>query len=455
MSADPTATEDDDQSCAAAASSSVADTIAGYQETPDFTKVISAVVNERISVFVTGDAGTGKSTLLRRLLEESRARGRCVAVLAPTGCAAVNVGGQTIHSFFSIPPRFIAPQEPIHPKNRQLLRDLDTLFIDEVSMVRADVMAAIDRSLRNARREYGSPFGGLQIVLVGDLAQLPPVVRKEEAAFFSVEYPGPYFFQTGDFPRTHFFMAELQEPFRHQDERFREILAHLRNNALSSDDLTDLNQRVDERNDLAFRQSTVTLTGKNDAANDINALMLDQLPGHSVKFTAVVEGDFPESFFPVDDLLLLKPDAKIMMARNDAAQRWVNGTLGRVAHVEPGRVQVEIDGTLHLVEPEKWDNIRYQYDPDTRKVTHNVIGTFTQLPIRLAWAMTIHKSQGQTLDRGHIEMRHRAFAHGQTYVALSRCRTLSGLTMARPLRQSDIIVDPKATEYHEYLKPLG
>jgi ATP-dependent DNA helicase PIF1 len=450
----PTRTEANQKPRAAACSSSVTDTIAGYRETSTFKKVISAVTNDRLSVFLTGDAGTGKSTLLRRLIEESRVKDRRVAVLAPTGCAAVNVGGQTIHSFFSIPPRFIAPQEPLQPRNRQLLRDLDTLFIDEVSMVRADIMAAVDRSLREARREYGSPFGGLQVVLVGDLAQLPPVVRKEEAAFFGVEYPGTYFFQTGDFPRMHFFLAELQEPFRHQDDRFREILTNLRNNTLSASDLDELNQRVDERNDLAFRNSTVTLTGRNDVANDINARMLDQLPGPSVRFEAVVEGDFPESFFPVDDLLLLKPDAKIMMARNDAAQRWVNGTLGRVAHVETGRVQVEIDGSLHLVEPEKWENIRYQYDPATRKLTHNVIGTFAQMPIRLAWAMTIHKSQGQTLDRGHIEMRHRAFAHGQTYVALSRCRTLGGLTMARPLRQSDIVVDPQATGYREYLQPL-
>lgn len=454
MTTEPSAAETGQKPVVAAERSSVANTIAGYRETPAFTKVISAVVDDRVSLFLTGDAGTGKSTLLRRLLEESRARDRCVAVLAPTGCAAVNVGGQTIHSFFSISPRFIAPQEPIHPRDRQLLRDLDTLFIDEVSMVRSDIMAAVDRALRNARREYGSPFGGLQVVLVGDLAQLPPVVPKQEAAFFGAEYPGPYFFQTGDFPQTHFFLVELQDPFRHQDERFREILVNLRSNALTASDLADLNKRVDERTDLAFRNSTVTLTGKNNAANDINAMMLDQLPGQSVKFEAVVEGTFPESFYPVDDLLLLKPDAKIMMARNDAAQRWVNGTLGRVAHVEPGRVQVDIEGSLHLVEPEKWDNIRYQYDPAKRKITHDVIGTFTQLPIRLAWAMTIHKSQGQTLDRGHLETRHRAFAHGQTYVALSRCRTLGGLTMARPLRQSDVIVDPSAVGYREYLQPF-
>lgn len=454
MTAEPSAAEPGKKPVVAAERSSVADTIAGYRETSAFTKVISAVVDDRVSLFLTGDAGTGKSTLLRRLLEESRARDRCVAVLAPTGCAAVNVGGQTIHSFFSIPPRFITPHEPIHPRARQLLRDLDTLFIDEVSMVRSDIMAAVDRALRNARREYGSPFGGLQVVLVGDLAQLPPVVRKEEAAFFGTEYPGPYFFQTGNFPRTHFFLAELRDPFRHQDERFREILANVRSNTLTAVDLADLNERVDERTDLTFRSSTVTLTGKNNASNDINANMLDQLPGQSVAFEAVVEGTFPESFYPVDDLLLLKPDAKIMMARNDAAQRWVNGTLGRVAHVEPGRVQVDIEGSLHLVEPEKWDNIRYQYDPATRKITHDVIGTFTQLPIRLAWAMTIHKSQGQTLDRGHLEMRHRAFAHGQTYVALSRCRTLSGLTMARPLRQSDVIFDQSAIGYREHLQPL-
>lgn len=454
MNAEPTAAEPGQKPAAAAAPTSVADTIAGYRETPAFTKVISAVVDDRVSLFLTGDAGTGKSTLLRRLLEESRARDRCVAVLAPTGCAAVNVGGQTIHSFFSIPPRFIAPQEPIHPRNRQLLRDLDTLFIDEVSMVRSDIMAAVDRALRNARRQYGSPFGGLQVVLVGDLAQLPPVVTNEEAAFFRSEYLGPYFFQTGDFPRTHFYLVELQDPFRHPDQRFREILTNLRSNALTASDFADLNQRVTELTDLAFRNSTVTLTGKNNAANDINAMMLDHLPGDSIRFEALVEGTFPESFYPVDDLLLLKPAAKIMMARNDTAQRWVNGTIGRIAHVEPGRVQVDIDGALHLVEPEKWDNIRYQYDPATRKITHDVIGTFTQVPIRLAWAMTIHKSQGQTLDRGHLEMRHRAFAHGQTYVALSRCRTLGGLTMARPLRQSDVIVDPRAVGYRDYLQPL-
>jgi len=433
---------------------SVAESIAGYRETTEFKRAISAVVDERVSLFLTGDAGTGKSTLLRRLIEESRARGRRVAVLAPTGCAAVNVGGQTIHSFFSIPPRFVTPHETINSRNRQMLRDLDTLIIDEVSMVRSDVMAAVDRALRSARREFGSPFGGLQLVLVGDLAQLPPVVGKEEAAFFGVEYPGPYFFQTGEFPREHFSLVELREPFRHHDDRFREILAGIRNNLVTPEDLEDLNQRVDDRNDLVFRNSTVTLTGKNNAANDINAMMLDQLPAPSVKFEAVIEGIFPESFYPVDDLLLLKPGAKIMMARNDLAQRWVNGTLGRVAHVGSGRVQVDIDGSLHLIETVQWENIRYQYDPATRKITHDVVGTFTQLPIRLAWAMTVHKSQGQTLDRAHFEMRHRAFAHGQTYVALSRCRTLDGLTLARPLRQSDVIVDPAAMGYRDFLTPL-
>ena len=443
-----------DKPAAAAGPSSIAETIAGYRETEAFQRVISAVVDDHVSMFLTGDAGTGKSTLLRRLIEESRARGRRVAVLAPTGCAAVNVGGQTIHSFFGIPPRFVTPQETITSRNRQMLRDLDTLIIDEVSMVRSDVMAAVDRVLRSARREFGTPFGALQVVLVGDLAQLPPVVRKEEAAFFGVEYPGPYFFQTGAFPREHFSLVELCEPFRHQDDRFREILASIRSNSVTPEDLSDLNQRVDDRNDLPFRNSTVTLTGKNNAANDINAMMLDHVPGPSFKFEAVVEGTFPDTFYPVDDLLLLKPGAKIMMARNDVARRWVNGTLGRVAHVELERVQVDIDGLLHLVEPVQWDNIRYQYDPETRKLTHDVVGTFTQLPIRLAWAMTVHKSQGQTLDRAHFEMRHRAFAHGQTYVALSRCRTLGGLTLARPLRQSDIIVDPAAIGYRDYLQPL-
>lgn len=454
MTAKKPATEPVDKPAAAADPPSVAETIAGYRETEAFQRVISAVVNDRVSLFLTGDAGTGKSTLLRRLIEESRARGRRVAVLAPTGCAAVNVGGQTIHSFFSIPPRFVTPQETINCRNRQMLRDLDTLIIDEVSMVRSDVMAAVDRALQHARREFGRPFGGLQLVLVGDLAQLPPVVGKEEAAFFGVEYPGPYFFQTGEFPRKHFSLVELREPFRHQEDRFREILASIRNNSVTSADLADLNLRVDDRNDLPFRNSTVTLTGRNNAANDINAMMLDQLAGPSFKFEAVVEGTFPETFYPVDDLLLLKPGAKIMMARNDVSQRWVNGTIGRVAHVEPDRVQVDIDGALHLVETIQWENIRYQYDPETRKITHDVIGTFTQLPIRLAWAMTVHKSQGQTLDRAHFEMRHRAFAHGQTYVALSRCRTLEGLTLARPLRQSDVIVDPAAMGYRDYLQPL-
>ncbi len=416
----------------------------------DQSRLLDHVSARRPNLFITGRAGTGKTTLTRELLKRA---GPNAAVVAPTGVAAMHVGGQTIHGFFRLPPRLIEPADVKRLKNARALKALETLVIDEVSMVRADMMWAIDASLR-LHRESSAPFGGVQVVLVGDLAQLPPVVQDEEAAFLEMAHGGPFFFHTPSFRDAGFQMAELTEVHRQTDPEFVEILNAVRDGSLTREQGARLNTRHTGRSGLEASETHVVLTPTNQAAQRINAARLAALPGTASALRGQVEGQFESKVLPTEDPLVLKPGARVMMIRNDPGGRWVNGSLGEVAGFAADGVKVRIDGDVHTVEPVKWERLRYGFDPAKNALKKEIAGAFTQVPLRLAWAMTIHKAQGLTLDRVYLDMPGRLFAHGQAYVALSRARSLEGMELSRGLRPSDIIVDERIFDVRSYCEPL-
>lgn len=423
---------------------------AGITPTPEFEQVLARLAEGAGNIFVTGKAGTGKSTLLRALRADESAD---MVVLAPTGLAAVQVAGQTIHSFFGLPPRLIKPEDIRPSRKLGLMRKLKTLVIDEVSMVRADLMDAIDRSLRLNRKQPGEPFGGVQLVLFGDLHQLPPVVQDGELkAHLENAFGGPFFFNAPGLAQTECHVVELDRVFRQEDSQFITALNGIREGEPSRDDLGLINSRVVPLENLPNRDSYVILTPTNQVANEINMSFLGALAGRSVTHEAAITGTYSETAHPSDQILLLKEGAKVILIRNDADRRWVNGTLARISRLEDDRVFVEIEGEEHEVEPATWEAMRYDYDVKEDRIVEQVVGTFRQLPLRLAWALTIHKSQGMTLDRVYIDLRRGTFAHGQAYVALSRCRTLEGLALARPLRPWDIIFDKSVTGYRKVLR---
>jgi len=404
-------------------------------------------------LFVTGRAGTGKSTLLtslRGMVTEE------MVVLAPTGLAAVNVGGQTIHSFFGFPPRLIRPDDIRRSRNGRLMRRLKFLVIDEVSMVRSDLMWAIDQSLRVNRGRPREAFGGVRLALFGDLHQLPPVVNDAEVAeHLESSYGGPFFFSVPALKEgSGTALVELTHVFRQRDEALLAVLNKVREGDVDEDDLGLLNTRVHPIRTLAEGEPYVILTPTNAAAGRINMAYLNALPGAPHPYSAKTTGEFNQSAQPTEGTLMLKPGAKVMLLRNDPDKRWVNGTIARVARLEEKRVWVEVDGEEHEVEQVSWESRRYAFDKDAEKIVETVAGTFTQFPLRLAWALTIHKSQGLTLDKVYIDLGGGTFAHGQAYVALSRCRTLEGLALKRPLRPSDILFDRAAMDYRRTFEVL-
>jgi ATP-dependent DNA helicase PIF1 len=399
-------------------------------------------------LFVTGRAGTGKSTLLRALRDMITEE---AVVLAPTGLAAVNVGGQTIHSFFGFPPRLIRPDDIRRSRNGRLMRRLKLIIIDEVSMVRSDLMWAIDQSLRINRGRPREAFGGVRLLLFGDLHQLPPVVQSGEVAeHLESAHGGPFFFQVPALMEgAGMSLIELEHVFRQNDERLLDVLNRIRDGEVTEDDLQVLNERAHAIRTLGEGDAFVILTPTNAAAQRINMAYLEALPGAVKPYEAGITGEFGGAAHPTDATLLLKPGAKVILLRNDPDKRWVNGTVARVAQLEEKRVWIEIDGNVHEIEQVSWEARRYAFDQAAEKIVENVTGTFRQFPLRLAWALTIHKSQGLTLDRVYIDLGRGTFAHGQAYVALSRCRSLDGLALARPLRPSDILFDRSAMAYRD------
>lgn len=420
----------------------------GVEPTPEWEAAIDHVRSGDGHLFITGRAGSGKSTLLRLLPELITEE---MVVVAPTGLAAVNVGGQTIHSFFGLPPRLIRSDDIRRSRNGSVMRKLKFLVIDEVSMVRSDLMWAIDQSLRVNRGRAREPFGGVRVIMFGDLNQMPPVVQEAEVAeHLESSYGGPFFFSVPALSEgVGTSRIELTRVFRQSDPVLLDVLNRIREGDASEEDLAGLNERVAPIRTLQEGDPFVILTPTNAAANRINAAFLAALSGQAQQFTAEVKGDFGQGAQPTEPTLTLKPGAKVMMLRNDSERRWVNGTVARVARLEEKRVFVEIDGRTHEVEPVEWEQRRYAYDVSAAKIVETVAGTFKQLPLRLAWALTIHKSQGLTLDKVYIDLGRGTFAHGQAYVALSRCRTLAGLQLARPLKPSDVLFDPACLGYRD------
>ena len=393
-------------------------------------------------LFVTGRAGTGKSVLLRYFREHTRKK---VAICAPTGIAALNVGGSTIHSLFKFPGKLQVSGELMpNKKLNSLLKRLDAIVIDEISMVRADLMDAIDERLRDASGKDVA-FGGIQIIMYGDVYQLPPIVESGLAEYFEKTYGGYFFFNALAWQRGgEFGIYELTQAFRQKDPTFRNILNAVRDGTVVEKQIGLLNAR---HNVPIPGQGTVTLAATNSLVTNINQSRLDQLPGKAHHYRATVMGDMKKNVFPTEELLQLKKGAQVVLLKNDKDGRWVNGTLGVVDELFQDRINVRVNGIVYALERETWEEIVYSYDQATHKVEANVTSSFTQYPIRLAWAMTIHKSQGQTYESVALDLTTATFAPGQLYVALSRCMSLEGLYLKMPVERKHIIVEPRVAAF--------
>lgn len=425
------------------------------------------IEDTREHVFVTGRAGTGKSTLLQHLALNTQKQ---IAVCAPTGVAALNVEGQTIHSLFRLPIGLIADgQIDQNDATRKILNAIDTLVIDEISMVNADLMDGIDRSLRQARKNNAEPFGGVQIVMFGDPYQLAPVPpRGDELRYINDHYRSFWFFdakvwagaaaQDGiiDVGRhgAELNIRELVNIHRQDDDAFKAMLNAVRYGHVTADIAGMLNGAGARTPPQDLESPIITLATRNDIVNSINRKHLAALAGREQTANAEITGDFGrgEASHPADAELKLKVGAQVMFLRNDSANfgeppRWVNGTIGTVTRIAGGTVRVDVDGDTFEVEPAVWERYRYAYDPGSKKLSREIVAEFTQFPLRLAWAVTIHKSQGKTYDRAIIDLGSGAFAPGQTYVALSRLTSIEGLYLSRPLRPSDIRVDPDVQRF--------
>jgi ATP-dependent exoDNAse (exonuclease V) alpha subunit len=397
------------------------------------------------NIFVTGRAGTGKSTLLNYL---SWNTSKQVVISAPTGVAALNVGGQTIHSLFRLPIGVIADHDIEQSAElKKLLNTIDTLVIDEVSMVNADLLDAVDRSLRQARQRTNEAFGGVQVVLFGDPYQLAPVPGDpDEQAYFADRYASMWFFDARVWDETDLTIYELSTIHRQHEDEFKRMLNAVRHGAVTAEIAGRLNE-VGAR--PAPTDGAITLATTNGTVTRINATELARLPGRVLTAKAEISGEFGGRAFPADEALELKVGARVMFLRNDVGgdtQRWVNGSVGTVLKIDT-TVWVDIDGERHEVKPAIWEKFKYSYSPLTKALRKDVVAEFTQFPLRLAWAVTIHKSQGKTYDRAIVDLGQRSFAPGQTYVALSRISELEGLYLTRSLRPSDIIVDENVVRF--------
>ncbi len=421
--------------------------------TPQFKKTLKLLDETGQSLFITGRAGTGKSTLLDYFRQTTPKK---VVVLAPTGVAALNVKGQTIHSFFSFRPDITPEKVKRLPALKQkLIQSLDTIIIDEISMVRADLLDCVDLALRLNRGFEDLPFGGLQMILIGDLYQLPPVVTPREQAVFSGHYESPYFFSAGVFRDKNFRLEyiELDKVFRQKDQTFLELLNAIRNRSISEEQLARLNSRCLPGFKPKEGEFYITLTSTNEAADDLNQEQLNRLPGETRSYQGEMEGEFDQAYLPTSQVLTLKEGAQVMLLTNDSYGRWVNGSIGRIEEIirpEEGAEVIMVrlsSGELVDILPHQWEIFHFEYDQKKNKIVSRVVGIFIQYPLRLSWAVTIHKSQGKTFDRVVVDIGRGAFAHGQVYVALSRCTSFEGLVLKKPIKKGHILMDYRVVRF--------
>ncbi|MDR0894559.1 MAG: AAA family ATPase [Prevotellaceae bacterium] len=431
----------------------------------EFQSVLKLVQYTRQSVFLTGKAGTGKSTFLHYICVHTKKKH---VVLAPTGIAAINAGGSTLHSFFRLPTRPIPPDDPdlslqrgrIHDvfkyskEQRKLIKELELIIIDEISMVRADIIDAVDRLLRVYSNNLREPFGGKQLLLVGDIYQLEPVVAGDERDILRRFYPTsiPYFFAARVFGEIDLVSIELQKVYRQADRVFVGVLDRIRRNSVTDADLLLLNTRYGADMAAGGNDMCITIAPRRHTVDSINERHLAKLPGETVTFAGKITDNFPQKSLPTTLELELKPGAQVIFVKNDFDRRWVNGTIGVVTGFDEHDEVLYIltdDGHEVDVTPNSWRNIRYRYNEKEHKVEEEVLGTFTQFPVRLAWAITVHKSQGLTFSRVIIDFTGGVFAGGQTYVALSRCTSLEGLSLKMPVTRSDIFVRAEVVNFAE------
>lgn len=426
----------------------------------EFQNALQLIQYTHQSIFLTGKAGTGKSTFLKYVCATTKKK---YVVLAPTGVAAVNAGGVTIHSFFKMPFRPILPDDEDlrgskiydflkYPKDKQkLIEKTELIIVDEVSMVRADMIDFMDKVLRVFSKNMREPFGGKQMLFIGDIFQLEPVVTADERKILSLFYPNNFFFSAKVFSYFSLVTIELAKVYRQKDPMFVQILDNIRVNKATDNDLTCLNQNYSAESDKQEEDFVITLATKRDVVDFINQRRLDEIEKPSYVYEGIIEGEFPENALPTQKSLTLKEGAQVIFIKNDLDRRWCNGSVGIISRITDDRnifVVLE-NGEEYCLEENIWNNIRYIYDEKQKKIIEEQLGSFKQLPVRLAWAITIHKSQGLTFDRVAVDLTGGVFTGGQVYVALSRCRSLAGLKLKKKIQRSDIFVNNDVVKFSE------